>query len=42
MFNSTTLEVAVGMAFIYLLLSLFCTAINEAIAGILGSRAKNL
>jgi hypothetical protein len=42
MFNSTTLEVAIGMAFVYLLLSLFCTAINEAIAGILGSRAKNL
>jgi hypothetical protein len=42
MFNSTTLEVAIGMAFIYLLLSLFCTAFNEAIAGILGSRAKNL
>jgi len=42
MLNSTTLEVAVGMAFIYLLLSLFCTALNEAIAGILGTRAKNL
>jgi hypothetical protein len=42
MFNSTTLEVAIGMALVYLLLSLFCTAINEAIAGILGSRAKNL
>ena len=42
MLNSTTLEVAIGMAFIYLLLSLFCTAINEAIAGILGSRARNL
>ena len=42
MFNSTTLEVAIGMAFIYLLLSLFCTAFNEAIAGVLGSRAKNL
>lgn len=42
MFNSTTLEVAIGMAFIYLLLSLFCTAFNEAIVGILGSRAKNL
>jgi len=42
MFNSTTLEVAIGMAFIYLLLSLFCTAFNEAIAGILGSRAKTL
>jgi hypothetical protein len=42
MFNSTTLEVAIGMAFIYLLLSLFCTAINEALAGFLGTRAKNL
>jgi hypothetical protein len=42
MLNSTTLEVAIGMALIYLLLSLFCTAINEGIAGILGSRAKNL
>lgn len=42
MFNSTTLEVAIGMAFIYLVLSLFCTAISEGIAGILGSRATNL
>ena len=42
MFNSTTLEVAIGLALIYLLLSLFCTAINEAIAGFLGSRARNL
>ena len=42
MLNSTTLEVAIGMAFIYLLLSLFCTAFNEAIAAIFGSRAKNL
>jgi hypothetical protein len=42
MFNSTTLEVGIGMALVYLLLSLFCTAINEAIAATLGSRAKNL
>lgn len=42
MFNSTTLEVAIGMAFIYLVLSLFCTAISEGIAGILGSRSTNL
>jgi hypothetical protein len=42
MFSSTALEAAIGMALIYLLLSLFCTAINEAIAGFLGSRAKNL
>jgi hypothetical protein len=42
MLNSTTLEVAIGMALVYLLLSLFCTAVREAIAGVLGSRAKNL
>lgn len=42
MLDSTTLEVAIGMAFVYLLLSLFCTAIREVIAGICGSRAKNL
>ncbi len=42
MFNSTTLEVAIGMALIYLLLSLFCTAIREAIAAFFGSRASNL
>jgi hypothetical protein len=42
MLNSTTLEVAIGMALVYLVLSLFCTAINEAVAGILGLRGKNL
>ena len=42
MLNSTTLEVAVGLALVFLLLSLFCTAINEAIAAILGTRAKTL
>lgn len=42
MFNSTVLEVAIGMAFVYLLLSLFCSAVNEVIASILHSRAKNL
>ena len=42
MLNSTTLEVAIGMALVYLVLSLFCTAINEAIAGFFGSRARNL
>jgi len=41
-FNSTTLEVAIGMALIFLLVSLFCTAINEAIAGFFNTRAKNL
>ena len=42
MLNSTTLEVAIGMALVYLLLSLLCTAINEAVAAVLGSRARNL
>ena len=42
MFNSTVLEVAIGMAFVYLLLSLFCSAINEVIASLLNLRAKNL
>jgi hypothetical protein len=42
MLNSTSLEVAVGMALVYLLLSFFCTSINEAIAGAIGSRARNL
>lgn len=42
MLNSTTLEVAIGLALIFLLLSLFCTTINESIAAILGWRARTL
>jgi hypothetical protein len=42
MLNSTTLEVAIGLALVFLLLSLFCTAINEAIAAVLGARARTL
>jgi hypothetical protein len=42
MFNSTVLDVAVGMAFVYLLLSLLCSAAAEVIAGVLSLRAKNL
>ncbi len=42
MFNSTALEVAIGVALVYLLLSLFCTAVNEVIASIMKSRARNL
>ncbi|HEY1986366.1 MAG TPA: hypothetical protein VGG85_13195 [Terracidiphilus sp.] len=42
MFNSTTLEVAIGLALIYLIVSLFCTAVNEALAGMLNTRARNL
>ncbi len=42
MFNSIVLDVAIGMAFVYLLLSLLCSAAAEVIAGALGLRAKNL
>ncbi len=40
--SSGIVEVAVGLAFIYLLLSLLCSIVNEWIAGISGSRAYNL
>jgi hypothetical protein len=42
MFGSTILEAAVGVIFVYLLLSLVCTALNEWIASILNQRGKNL
>ena len=40
--SSGIVEVAIGLAFVYLLLSLLCSVVNEWIAGILGSRAYNL
>lgn len=42
MLNSTALEVAIGLALVFLLLSLFCTTIHESIAAVLGWRAKTL
>lgn len=42
MFGSEILEVAVGMVFIYLLLSLICSAVNELIERQLKNRAKDL
>jgi hypothetical protein len=42
MFNTTILEVAIGMIFIYLLLSLMCTAANEIIELLLKKRAIDL
>jgi hypothetical protein len=42
MFGSNTLEVAIGIIFVYLLLSLFCTAVNESIAVTIQQRGKNL
>jgi hypothetical protein len=42
MFGSNILEVAIGVIFIYLLLSLICTVVNEGIASIINQRGKVL
>ncbi|MGC2743347.1 MAG: hypothetical protein WA672_09175 [Candidatus Angelobacter sp.] len=42
LFGSTILDVAVGLIFVYLLLAIICTSLNEWIAGALGLRAKTL
>jgi hypothetical protein len=42
MFGSSVLEVAIGVIFVYLVLSLICTAVNEAIATVINKRGKNL
>ncbi len=42
MFGSEILEVAIGLIFFYILLSLICSGINEWISGIFSLRAKNL
>jgi len=42
MFGLPILEVAIGLCFIYLLLALICSTINETIAGITSRRAKLL
>lgn len=42
MFGLPILEVAIGLAFMYLLLALICTSLNETIAGITKRRAKFL
>lgn len=42
MFGSAIIDVAIGLILIFLLLSLICSAVREAIAGISGSRAKTL
>jgi hypothetical protein len=36
------LDVAIGVAFVYLLIALMCTTLNEVIAGLLDKRAKML
>jgi hypothetical protein len=42
MFGSFILDVAIGMVFIYLLLSLVASGVNEILASIIQSRAANL
>ena len=42
MFGSQVLDVVVGMVFVYLLLSIICTAANEMIASLFAMRANNL
>jgi hypothetical protein len=42
MFGSVVLEVAIGLVFVYLLISLMVTAVTEIVAGLLKTRAKNL
>ena len=42
MFGSTVVEVAIGLIFVYILLSLLCSAINELLAQIFHLRSKTL
>jgi len=42
MFGIPILELAIGLCFVYLLLALICTTVNETIAGITGRRAATL
>jgi hypothetical protein len=42
LFGSTTLDVVIGLAFVYLLLAIICTTMNEWIAGVFNTRASTL
>jgi hypothetical protein len=42
MFGLNILDTAIGLVFVYLMLSLTCTALNEWIAGMLSRRSKTL
>jgi hypothetical protein len=42
MFGLNILDTAIGLVFVYLILSLTCTALNEWIAGMLGRRSQTL
>jgi len=40
--GSTTLDVVVGLVFVYLLLAIICTSVNEWIAGVMKVRSNNM
>ncbi len=42
LFGSTILEVAIGIVFVYLLLAICCTTVNEWISGLLKTRSRLL
>ncbi|PYS47253.1 MAG: hypothetical protein DMF68_16560, partial [Acidobacteria bacterium] len=42
MFGSTILEVAIGVIFVYLFISLVCSAVNEIFSSIINKRGRNL
>ena len=42
MFNSNVIDVAIGLVFVFLLLSLICSAANEILESFLKQRASNL
>src|SRR5713226_6249121 len=42
MFGSSILDVAIGMIFVYLFLSLICSALNEGIASLINKRGNIL
>lgn len=42
LFNSTVLDVIIGLVFVYLLLSILCTAANECVAALTRRRGKML
>jgi hypothetical protein len=42
LFNSITLDVMIGLVFVYLLLAILCTTVNEWLAGLMKLRSKNL
>lgn len=42
MFGSSVLDIGIGLIFVYLMVSLMCTAANEALASLFSWRANNL